>query len=197
MVLKNNIDVPQSQIEEAFNTQARHRLATLFNHKGAQREHKKKTRRTSINCGWDFTKLKAGEKIWHEPPPVVTELYARVKISLEAATHGLMLPDSFGNAIISRYSKGDKLQPHVDLNRALAEKKGLKGYFGEQIIGVSITADKTGNLFFSSPEGDIHLQESDGLCFVLQEDFRHTYPHGITEVSQDRLSVTFRTVEFF
>ena len=69
-----------------------------------------------------------------------------------------------------------------------------------------MVADPTGNFYIQNicgrekqydPQQASHINERTGAMYALAGDTRHApWHHGVSTVSKERVSVTFRTVEF-
>lgn len=159
-----------------------------------------RTRRDTRQYGFNFFKMLNGDFSYLAPPTFFQELGAHI---CKAFGHE---PVEFTNIILSLYEKDFHLEPHVDVNA-----KDLYGnapfYFGERVYGIVVESDPTGHLYFVKWEGEglappldiepvYSLKEEEGTIFYLEGAFRKTpYFHGVSKVSNRRISITFRTVE--
>lgn len=170
-----------------------------------QRDHK--TRRQTLNFGYDFVKLRQGNQSYSPIPIAIQELRQEAVKALQNKTDKALPPASaFQNCIISIYGAGDRLEPHIDTDRPGLDKYGF--CFGDDIIGVILESDRTGKFFIqSSPlnskrpvfdnQQAFILPEHDGMTFLLNGEARRMpYFHGVKPVEKRRISLTFRSVEF-
>jgi hypothetical protein len=166
------------------------------------------TNRKTLSFGYDYFKLVDNDRSFTEIPACLTLLSKEL---VEAFGDQYVLPDykQFKNVIISIYYNDYMLEPHVDvshLNRSTGGKP-VNFYFGEHVLGVILKADKEGQLYIvKSPNNEkphkqkpiIELNEVDALAYLLTGKLRYKpYYHGVSRVKDLRISVTYRTVEFF
>ena len=156
-----------------------------------------RTRRMTREYGYSFFDMMKGGRKYEAPPTFYQELGEKI---CEALGHRKV---EFTNVILSLYKKGFSLEPHVDVD----ESHGLGFHFGKQVYGIVIEPDPTGHLYFIVHHGKnlppLNLQplyevkEKQGTIFSLEGAYRH-YPfnHGVTKVSNQRISITLRTVHF-
>jgi hypothetical protein len=159
-----------------------------------------RTRRNTREYGLSFFKMLRSDFTFNPPPEFLQELGKRVCRGL-----GHEPPNIFTNIILSVYEKDFHLEPHVDVGNK--DRYGdTPFYFDERVYGVVIEADPTGHLYFAKWEGPglvppleiepvFCLKEQKGTIFCLEGDFRSTpYFHAVSCVSNQRISITFRTV---
>lgn len=155
-----------------------------------------RTRRNTREYGYSFFKMEAGKFEFNPPPEFLNVLGSEICMALGHP------PQKFTNIILSCYEKEFHLEPHFDTN-STDPHKGY--YFDENVYGIIVEADPTGHLYFVQYEGgptpplDLEvvysLQEKPGTIFCLQGDYRRIpFFHGVSHVSNRRLSITFRTV---
>ncbi|MDN3508000.1 MAG: hypothetical protein P0S94_03660 [Simkaniaceae bacterium] len=156
-----------------------------------------RTKRMTKEYGYSFFKMIEGDRTYEAPPAFYQELGEKV---CEALGHRSA---EFNNVILSLYKKGFKLEPHVDVDAS----HGLGFYFDEHVYGLIIEADKTGHLYFVVHHGALlpslnleplfSLKEKQGTIFSLEGAYRHApFYHAVTPVSNQRISITLRTVRF-
>lgn len=158
-----------------------------------------RTRRCTREYGYSFFRLENGDYTLSPIPPFFQELGELVCKEFGYPS------DTFTNVILSYYDQGYHLEPHEDINDSMPIQKGY--FFDEQVFGIVIEADATGHLFFVKDEINriplltlepvYHLQEEKGTIYCLEGPFRKfPYFHGVTEVTNKRISITFRKVIF-
>jgi len=159
-----------------------------------------RTLRDTRQYGLNFFQMLHGDFTYTPPPDFFQQLGAHI-----CRTFGHE-PVEFTNIILSLYGKDFHLEPHVDVS-----DKDLYGnapfYFGERVYGIVIEPDPEGHLYFLKWEEEglapplgikpiYSLKEEAGTVFCLQGDYRKTpYFHGVSTVSNRRISITFRTVQ--
>lgn len=189
------IGVLDVTILEKFTPLIMEEVREEFSHQNDSR-----TQRDTRQYGFSFFKMLSGDFSYLPPPQFLQELGFEI-----CKAFGHTPPDEFTNIILSVYKKGFHLEPHVDVN-----SENLYGsapfYFGELIYGIVIEPDPTGHLYFAKWEGEglvppldvepvYSLEEQAGTIYCLKGDFRKTpFFHGVTTVSNERISITFRTV---
>ena len=105
--------------------------------------------------------------------------------------------------ILSYYGPGFHLEPHVDVN--IDNRENDPFYFNEKVYGIVIEPDEEGNLYFVKWDEEglpplglepvYNLSEKVGSVFCLEGPFRHQpYFHGVSDIKNRRISITFRTV---
>lgn len=187
------------QILAEFMPQIMAEVAKEFSHQNELR-----TRRNTREYGLRFFKMLRDDFSYITPPEFYQRLGAHI---CKAFGHD---PIEFTNIILSVYEKGCYLEPHVDVNAKDLYVRELDGnapfYFNERVYGIVIEADSTGHLYFVKWEGKdlvppldlkpiYSLKEEAGTIFCLEGDFRQTpYFHGVSPVSNHRITITFRTV---
>lgn len=155
------------------------------------------TMRATREYGYSFFRLREGDTSYVTPPAFLEQLGDLV---CDALGHPRQ---KFSNFIISRYDSGFHLKYHADSAEEDVAKQGF--CFDERVYGVIIEPDTTGHLNFVLGEVDgtqirpiknvLDLSEEVGTAFCLQGPYRHVpYYHGVSEVSNQRISVTFRCV---
>lgn len=132
------------------------------------------TQRRTVEYGYHFQKLILDDIRTTQPPKILQDIYKKACAALSTQNPEIAssLPKDFNNVIISHYSPGDQLQPHIDVSKRYPrlktvpmEKRGKKKrsggkerrpqkrelnnpfYFGENVIGVVIKADQQGGLY--------------------------------------------------
>ena len=117
--------------------------------------------------------------------------------------------EDYLNVIVSVYHKDYQLEPHVDVDFSdrITDGKHVDFCFGETVIGVVLRPDSKGQFYIiessaKNPQLDlkhaIRLDEKLGTAFLLTGALRRKpYYHGVSPVESLRISVTFRTVQFF
>ncbi len=157
-----------------------------------------RTQRKTVEYGYSFFKLEKGKRDYTPPPKFLQELGKKACQVL-----GHEAPAAFTNIILSVYNSGYHLEPHVDVDQTT----GYDFWFSERVYGVVVQPDTTGHLYLAEYEGDgpvpldlqhtYDLDEQVGTVFCLQGEQRHgPCYHGVTNISDHRISLTFRTVEF-
>ena len=157
----------------------------------------KRTRRKTNEYGYSFFKMTQGDLTYTPPPAFLIDLGNKVCKALD------LPPQNFSNFIVSLYEPGLHLEPHVDIDLSQSE---YGFYFSEQVFGIIMEPDSTGHLQFIYYDGKdappplnlkplLVLEEEAGTVYLLQGKYRHApYFHGVSKVSNHRISVTFRTV---
>ena len=176
--------------------------------KASKLQDTKKTLRETIEFGYDYGKLCDGDKGFVDFPETIASLRHELINQLRSAT-GVDLPKAslFTNGIASLYKPGYRLQPHVDIDPTFTKRKGkeIDFFFGPYIVGVILQSDKEGRLYLQNTDDKkpvydellaTPLMEENGMGYLLQGDNRSKYPHGVSTVEKERISLTFRTVEF-
>lgn len=160
-----------------------------------------RTRRDTREYGFSFFKMLDGDFSYTPPPEVYQQLGAHI---CQALGHD---PIEFTNIILSVYEKDFYLEPHVDVSLENLYNNA-SFYFDERVYGLVIEPDPTGHLYFVQWEGEglvppldlepvYSLEEDIGTLFCLEGPLRQTpYFHGVSAVSNRRISLTFRTTAF-
>lgn len=158
-----------------------------------------RTKRNTREYGYSFFEMENGNFTLYSIPHLLKDLGKEICKALGFSSH------EFTNIILSVYEEGFHLEPHVDTN----EKDHLNSlyYFDENVFGIIIEADPTGHLYFIQhdtnetlpsldPTCSVYdLDEQDGTIFCLQGKYRFApYNHGVTQVANRRISITFRKV---
>jgi hypothetical protein len=158
-----------------------------------------RTRRNTREYGFSFFKLEQDDYTYIPPPDFLQELGAHI---CSAFGHP---PQPFTNIIVSLYEEGFHLEPHIDTHAAMPNRRAY--FFTDRVYGIIIEADASGHLFFVKDEEHAipplnlepvyELEEEKGMIFCLEGVLR-TAPffHGVTPVTNRRLSITFRSVIF-
>ena len=101
-------------------------------------------------------------------------------------------PEKYENCIITIYSDGEGISPHIDRN-----------YFGPDIIGLVIVPDRSidphkipATLCFTEPVSAerIYLSEGEGTAFLFQGALRTHWKHQLFPVVTERIALQFRTL---
>lgn len=160
------------------------------------------TSRLTLNFGYSYDLLKKGDRRFVDLPAAFKAARDAAYRQLSAEMPDINAAEDFNNCILSVYGAGDKLEPHVDA----VHREGRSFYFGDTVLGVVLIADRSGRFFLQKddlkrPEYNsreaFHLTEQAGSCFILNgENRKAPIYHGVSEVSEKRVSLTFRTVEF-
>jgi len=188
------VGILDPQVLDELMPQITEEIAKEFSHQNDSR-----TRRDTRQYGFNFFKMLNGDFSYTPPPEVYQQLGAHL---CKAFGHE---PVEFTNIILSVYEKGFRLEPHVDVS-AKTPYKDAPFYFGERVYGIVIEPDLTGHLYFAKWEGDglapldmmpvYSINEQVGSIFCLEGAFREApYFHGVSSVSNHRITLTFRTVE--
>lgn len=159
-----------------------------------------RTRRGTREYGYSYFRLENKNYTLAPIPDFLQSLGEKVCEELGYAPH------YFNNVILSFYEKGYFLEPHEDVNDSMPNLKGY--FFDENVFGIVVEADETGHLYFVKDEVNripqlnlkpvYELEEKNGTVYCLCGPFRKfPFFHGVTKVSNRRISVTFRTVNFF
>ncbi|MCH9633548.1 MAG: hypothetical protein S4CHLAM7_02760 [Chlamydiae bacterium] len=162
-------------------------------------QNDQRTHRSTREYGYSFFKMEKNDFSYTPPPEFLQKLGAEVAKSLKQE------PTEFTNIILSVYNKSFHLEPHVDVSKK--DRYGdAQFYFGENVYGLVVEPDPTGHLYFvewndKSLAPPLNLEkiyevpEEKGSTFCLQGDYRESpYFHGVSEVTHQRISLTFRTV---
>ena len=196
--MSENLDLPIAEINSTIvATTLAKVMADLEDESYWHQQADHRTQRITRQYGYDYFKLEEGDFSKMPIPSYLQLLGDKVSKAL-----GEPRPD-FSNVIVSLYQPGFSLEPHEDTNILMAEDKGY--YFDDRVYGVVLQADPQGHLYFvydetcEIPELDtphiLDVEESPGLCFCLQGKFRQRpYFHGVSQVANQRVSVTFRKV---
>lgn len=186
---------PQSQLDpillESFYPQIMSEVEKPFFYQNDGRTH-----RGTREYGYSFFKMETGDFSYSPPPLFLQQLGAKICEALGDPQQ------EFTNIILSLYDEGFHLEPHVDTN-ATDPHKGY--YFEENVYGIIIAADATGHLYFVRDDAHLRppldlkpiyaLEEKPGLIFCLKGTYRKSpFFHGVTKVSNHRISITFRRV---
>lgn len=162
-------------------------------------QNSRRTNRNTREYGYSYFKMEKGDFSYTPPPEFLKALGIEICLALGHP------PREFTNIILSIYEEGFHLSPHIDTNSSDPHHKGY--YFDENVYGIIIENDPTGHLYFihddvnSIPSLDsipiYSLEEKPGTIFCLQESYRKApYFHGVSKVSKQRISITFREVVF-
>jgi hypothetical protein len=189
--------IPQGQIDEEVLAPYLPLIAEELE-KGVSLQDDGRTRRATREYGYSFFKMEQGDFSYSPPPAFLQEIGELV---CQALGHE---PKEFTNVILSLYGEGYSLEPHVDVGE-VDQYPGLSFYFDENVYGIVIEPDPTGRLFFVEwheglrPPLDLEpvfsLEEKMGTAFCLQDAFRKSpFFHGVSPISNQRISLTFRTV---
>lgn len=158
-----------------------------------------RTRRNTREYGYSFFQLEGKDRTYGDPPPFLQALGREI---CQAFGHP---PQVFTNVILSLYGAGFHLEPHIDTNSKDPHDKGY--YFEENVYGLIVKADTTGHLYFVCDDVNLRpaldlepiysLVEQPGTIFCLQGDYRRApFFHAVSQVSEQRISLTFRRVVF-
>ena len=169
--------------------------------------------RTVWESGYSYFLLRdKNNKEFIEFPDYIQTICQKAVEALSQETgRTLTRPDAFTNCIVSKYKKGEYLDYHRDISRAHHRYNGrdLNFYLGEQVIGVVLRAE-TGKhgarLCLQPPENGkapiynyksaLQIPEENGTVFLLEGDARNEWYHGVKDGRGQRISLTFRTIEF-
>lgn len=159
--------------------------------------------------GYDYFTLVQGDSTYTTIPTYLIELSRACHDAL-ALKH--LDSNQYNNIIISYYEKNDMLEPHVDVEEKcrVTGGKAVNFYFDEDVLGLILQPDKTGKLYLVKAESEIVdkrqlqlqdpiyiLDETAGTIYLLTGKARHRpYYHGVSKVSSQRISITFRTLHF-
>lgn len=169
------------------------------------------TRRDTLSFGYDYFDMQGAEWPFTPIPDYMVDLCRACIHSFAGQPFELGQAEDYQNVIISMYKQGRKLEPHADVSVGDKFSDPSTGrlanfYFGENILGVVLETDETGRLYFVKSDEGVYpikgercfeLNEHPGLTYVLRDEGRyHPYYHGVSPVSNSRISVTFRTVHF-
>ncbi|MBY0462618.1 MAG: hypothetical protein K2Q34_05515 [Alphaproteobacteria bacterium] len=156
----------------------------------------------------DYFNLVKGDNAFTKIPPYLMDLCG-VSIDAFGPLYKLGNAEDYLNVIISVYHKDYQLEPHVDVDFSdrITDGKFVDFYFGKNVIGVVLRPDSKGQFYIiessaEKPQHDlshaIRLDEKPGTAFLLTGPLRRKpYYHGVSLVENSRISVTFRTVQFF
>lgn len=212
------IQIPVCSLEPALISSVSEKLKELFQNQHLFHSQKdERTIRDTIQYGYNFFKLEQGDLTYAPIPEFLHDLGNEI---LAAFGFENVLP--FDNVIISVYESGYHLEPHEDtdivresnnsinLNQHYTDRmENRKEYaFAENIFGVVIVADGSGRFYIlhdpsstnstvsiEKAETVFELNESPGVAFMLSgEARRRPFLHGVSEVCDRRVSVTFRHV---
>lgn len=196
LVIAESVLMPQNQLApeiiEYFYPKILEELEKEFSQQNDQRTH-----RNTLEYGYSFFKMENNDFSYTTPPEFYNELGYLVCECLGNA------PQEFTNIILSVYEEGFHLEPHIDINATDHTDKVY--YFDENVYGVIIEADSTGHLYIARDdknripplniEAVYSVEEKLGTVFCLQGQFRKApYFHGVTSVTNRRISITFRKV---
>lgn len=152
-----------------------------------------RTLRATCEYGYSFFKMKQGDFSYRDPPQYLVELGNHVAEALGDE------PPLFSNYIISYYGPGYYLKPHIDI--AVEDSSDYDFYFGENVYGLILEADKEGHLYIAHKNEEEKLEsiyevnEERGTVFCLKGRYRHApFLHGVKKVANSRISITFRSV---
>lgn len=162
------------------------------------------TRRKTWEFGYIFQWMREGNFQSIEIPKILINILESTIQALK--NDNIERVEDFNNVIISDYTKGPGLQPHIDVLQT--DQKGF--YFGPNIIGLILLADETGGLFLQTQGSTVlnnkpsynanqarHLKERNGLAYMLNgQRPREKDYHGVSPISKRRVSLTFRTTHF-
>lgn len=179
-----------SQFQSEINKQLDYSATQFWNSVG--------TKRKTIEYGYGFQRMVEGDFSYKNPPQFLEDLGNAVCDSLNEPR------ESFTNFIISLYEPGFQIEPHYDTDENHLKDYGF--YFEEKVFGVVIQPDPTGSLYLAYYEGDstppidikprFPVNEQEGTSYVLKGKYRYKpFYHGVSEVSHQRISVTFRKSE--
>jgi hypothetical protein len=155
-----------------------------------------RTHRDTREYGYSFFQMENGDFNYTPPPEFLNALGNEI-------CHAFGHPSKeFTNIILSFYDEGFHLKPHIDTNSSSPHREY---YFDEKVYGIIIEADPNGHLYFirddvnTIPPLDCDpiysLDEKPGTIFCLQGLYRRApYFHGVSKVSNRRISITFRKV---
>lgn len=159
-----------------------------------------RTQRDTREYGFSFFNMMNKDFSYSPPPAFLQKLGALICLKLGHK------PKEFTNIILSLYQKGFHLEPHIDVHAGHPDAIKNGFYFDEEVYGIIIEADESGHLYFIHYEGDerrppadlpavLHLKEKAGTIFCIQSPYRRApFFHGVSNVSKQRISITFRTV---
>jgi hypothetical protein len=202
--------LPMVVLDEGIIARTKDNLVRHVFGSGAKRDQRSRhTVRTTYEFGYNYAAMENGDFSFTPIPVFLKHLCAEAIRVFGTKNKELPPAEAFTNYIVSNYLPGFKLQAHVDEHEGKPKKDGsaLKYYFGENVLGVILKADRKGRLYFiKSPqnrhprydaEKAIPLPERAGLAFSLCGLFRREpYYHGVSEIADHRISVTCRTVHF-
>ncbi|MEQ9116057.1 MAG: hypothetical protein RLN62_04620 [Rickettsiales bacterium] len=195
MIEKNKNSLPSKQINHSIVSDSYNWVKENIK---ADFQVTNNTKRYISSYGYDYLKLVNGDSTYTPIPEILLELCKEISYAFQE--HSLPNCERYQNIIVSVYNSGFLLEPHVDVNK---ESKSLSKpgfYFGNIVLGVVLKKDETGHLYVSHDSDPftpiMDLEEKEGTAFLLQEEFRfRPYLHGVTKTTNERVSVTFRTVE--
>jgi hypothetical protein len=166
------------------------------------------TKRETYNFGYDYFNLVKGDNTFTKIPPYLMDLCG-VSIDAFGSPYNFEKAEDYLNVIISVYHKDYQLEPHVDVDFSdrITDGKFVDFCFGETVIGVVLRPDSKGQFYIIESSAEkaqldlnhtIRLDEKPGTAFLLTGPLRRKpYYHGVSLVKDLRISVTFRTVQFF
>lgn len=170
-------------------------------------QNEQDTSRQTIEYGYSYhAMVKDPQAEPTDIPVILQSLYWSAIAALqESSDENLNLSKDFNNCIISIFGPGDKLRPHVDVDETRTHtSKGdpVHFYYDKDVVGIIIQADSTGQLYLvdQREEGEenpdaIYLPEEDGFVYLMTGESRFVpYAHGVSEVTDQRISITFRTM---
>ncbi len=201
----DNQKIPVAQIDEEILRPAQIFLTSQFQHSASRGHHAENTSRNTLSYGYDFFRMRNNDFRPRPTPQILKDVCASAVQKLEEViSRKLPSVSAFNSCLVSLYERGGKLEPHVDTAKDFSRSKF---YFGDDIIGVVINADTSGKLYVQKQINGIRpvfdeargwvVPEQDGCAALLTGRMRHyPYMHGVTEVAERRVSITFRTVEF-
>lgn len=212
---KNTPHIPTARLDKIFNEQSLVTLSDqIINSDGSPITPVGTKARKVWESGYRFEDMLKGERNFIPFPKVITDICQRA-ISALTSQSGENIPsvDNFTNCIISQYNKGSNgiLKYHIDMNKGHPYARGeLRDFhWGEHIIGVVLHADpgkKGARLCLQPPENGrspafnykaaIQIPEEDGTVFLLKGEARNKWFHGVKGGKGNRLSLTYRSVEF-
>ncbi len=160
------------------------------------RQNDGRTLRDTREYGYSFHKTENSDFSF---TPIPSYLQMLGNAVCEALGHP---PQEFTNVIVSLYPRGFHLEPHFDRN-AIDPRRGC--YFDEKVYGLVIEPDATGHLYFVRDDQNyippldlepiLSIDEKAGTVYCLEGESRYLpYFHAISNVSNRRISVTFRNV---
>lgn len=166
-----------------------------------------KTMRKTYSLGYDYFALSDGIDTF-TPIPDYLKMLCQECIHSFSKEYQLGKAEDYLNVIVSFYEPGYRLEPHVDVDFSdrITDGKHVNFYFGENVLGIILQADPTGKLYFlksdeesllDNQEKFLELNEFSGMTYLLNQHLRRKpFYHGVSQVTEHRLSVTFRTVKF-
>ena len=160
-----------------------------------------KIHRETIDFGIVFPALEGGKVVDRPMPDFIMEIRKKVFETFKDKIKDGQSPDEFDNCIVSIYKKGDGIAPHIDRRATLAKDgKERNYYFGDSILGLVLKPDSKQSLYFIDPltgqQSKLRLNEQPGLAYLFQGDLRQTWQHGLDPVEDERITLTFRKVQW-